>query len=77
MTDTKREIRKHLLIMVALILAIDAVAIAIFAGLGIPERPRDVRLGFTAAWTFISLLVVLNGLYRIRVTRNAARRRGR
>ena len=76
MADTKREIRKHLLVMVALVLAIDAIAVALYARLGIDEGPRNQRIMFTAAWTLVTLLVVLNGLYRIRLARNAARRRG-
>lgn len=76
MADAKREIRKHLLVMVALVLAIDAIAIAIFAGLGIGQGPRNQKIVFTAAWTVATLFVVLNGLYRIRVARNAAQRRG-
>ena len=69
MTDSKREIRKHLMIMVALTLAIDAVAIAVYNAMGIDEAPRDRKMLFTGAWTLITLVVVLNGLYRIRVAR--------
>ena len=74
MADSKREVRKHLMIMVGLILAIDAVAIVIFRTLGVEDAPRDRKLLFTGAWTVISLLVVLNGLYRIRIARNMGAR---
>jgi hypothetical protein len=69
MADRKREIRKHLMVMAALILAIDAVAIALFRMMGIEEAPRDRKMLFTAAWTLLSLAVVAHGLYRIRVAR--------
>ena len=76
MADAKREIRRHLLVMVVLVLLIDAIAVAVFATLGIERAPRDRKMAFTAVWTIATLAVVLNGLYRIRVVRNDARRRG-
>jgi hypothetical protein len=74
MTDSKSEIRKQLMIMVALVLVIDVVAIAIFKSMGIEQASRDRRALFTGAWTLVSLLVVLNGLYRIRIARRAGAR---
>lgn len=76
MPDTKREIRKHLLVMIALVLVIDAVAIGLFTTMGITQAPRDRKILFTGAWTLATLAVVMIGLYRIRVARNEARRRG-
>jgi hypothetical protein len=77
MNDPKREVRKHLMIMVALILAIDAVAVLVFRSMGIEEASRDRKMIFTAAWTLLSLIVVANGLYRIRLARNVGARRRR
>lgn len=74
MADPKREVRKHLMIMMAFVLAIDAVAIAVFKAMGIDEAPRDRKMLFTGVWTLLSLAVVLNGLYRIRVARNMGER---
>jgi hypothetical protein len=74
MADPKREIRKHLMIMVALILAIDAVAIVVFRAMGLDQASRDRKMIFTGVWTLLSLLTVLNGLYRIRLARNSAAR---
>jgi hypothetical protein len=70
MADRTREIRKHLMIMVALILVIDAAAIAVYSTLGIAEAPTRTRTIFTAVWTVVTLAAVLNGLYRIRLARN-------
>ncbi len=69
MADRTREIRKQLMIMVALILVVDAIAIAVFNALDIADAPRSTRTVFTAAWTIITLAIVLNGLYRIRLAR--------
>lgn len=77
MADSKREVRKHLMIMVALILAIDAAAILVFRTLGIEQAPRDRKLIFAAVWTILSVLIVLHGLYRIRLARNVGARRRR
>ncbi len=73
MVDRAREIRKHLLIMVASILTIDAIAIGLYAALGIADAPRSTRTTFTVVWTVVTVAVVLNGLYRIRLARNARR----
>ena len=62
------------MVMVALVLAIDAVAIVLFNSMGIDEAPRSTKMLFTGAWTVLSLVVVLNGLYRIRVARNMGAR---
>ena len=70
MADPKREIRKHLMIMVGLILLVDAIAITLYRTMGIDDAPQERRMFFTGAWTLVSLAVVLNGLYRIRVARN-------
>ena len=69
MGDSTREIRKHLMIMVALILVIDAIAVAVFSTLDIGDAPRRTRTLFTAVWTIVTLAIVLNGLYRIRLAR--------
>ena len=74
MAMPKRDVRKHLMIMVGLILAIDAIAILIFRTMGIEDAPRDRKMLFTGVWTGLSLIVVLNGLYRIRRARNIGAR---
>ena len=74
MSDRTRDIRKQLMIMVALTLAVHAIAIAIFNALDIGDAPRSTRTIFTGAWTVVSLGVVLNGLYRIRLARASRRR---
>ena len=76
MGEGTREIRKQLMIMVALILVVDAIAIAAFNGLDIGDAPRNTRTIFTGAWTVVSLAIVLNGLYRIRLARGQRGPRG-
>ena len=69
MKDSKREMRKHFTIMVGLILVIDALAVAVFNALDIGDAPKRTRTVFTIAWTALTLAIVLNGLYRIRLAR--------
>jgi len=55
------------------VIALDAIAIAIYYVADIPLRPPSVRYPFFAVWMALTLLVVLTGLHRVRVAR--ARRR--
>lgn len=78
MSDSTREIRKHLMIMVGLTLVVHAIGVTMFNTLDIADAPRRTRTLFTVVWTAATLLIVLNGLYRIRLARRgrpALRRR--
>jgi hypothetical protein len=75
MSVAGQAIRKHLLVLVLAILIVDAIAIAIFRIYRIELADDRTKAVFTGAWMLVSLLIVLNGLYRIRLARNAARRR--
>ena len=55
------------------VIALDAIAIAIYYVADIPLRPPSVRYPFFAVWMALTLLVVLTGLHSVRVAR--ARRR--
>lgn len=70
-----RRLRREVLVLVGLVLAVDAVfAAGYFLG-GVARRPPGFKLGYTAAWTLVTLLVVLRGLTRVRAERR--RRLGR
>lgn len=71
MADTKRDIRKHLMVMIALVLIIHVAAVGLHSALDIEFAPRRTRTLFTAVWTVVTVAAVLNGLYRIRLARNA------
>ena len=69
--------RKRLLTLVGLVLAIDAAAVAIYYLAGIERAGRELKLGFTIAWTALTLAVVLTQLRRMRLERTRQRRAGR
>lgn len=74
MSSASREIRKHLLILVVAIITVHASAILLDRIYGFSEGDPTTRKLFTSVWMVVSLIVVLGGLYRIRLARNAAAR---
>jgi hypothetical protein len=68
-------LRREVLVLVGLVLAVDAVFLAGYFLAGVARRPDGIKLGYTAAWTLATLLVVLRGLTRVRAER--VRRVGR
>jgi hypothetical protein len=55
--------------LVALVLAVDAIFIAVYFGAGIERSSDSVKIGFTVIWTVVNLAVVIRGLTRIRSAR--------
>ena len=62
-------VKREALLLVGLVLAVDAVFIAVYFGAGIQRASDSVKLGFTVVWTAINLVVVIRGLTRIRSAR--------
>lgn len=74
MTSAKTDVKKHFLVIVALVIGVGALAMSIHELAGIRTAAPTARLAFTLAWTAANVAIVATGLYRIRVARNAARR---
>lgn len=73
------ELRRHLLFMMLGVVAVHALAIALYYVLGVERRPPAFQKVFTGLWMFATLPVVLVGLARVRAARlraRHARRRG-
>jgi hypothetical protein len=64
--------RKLLLTMILLVVGLHVVAIALYYGLHIQERPNQVQTGFVVVWTLATLGIVLVYMKRIRQLRDAA-----
>jgi hypothetical protein len=65
--DTRRrEMRRHLLVLIALVAAVDALAIAIWFLAGLRGRSGAVQLCFAIAWTVATLGVVVVSMRKIR-----------
>jgi hypothetical protein len=68
-TRNSGRLRREVLALVGLVLAVDAVFVAGYFLAGVARRPDGIKLGYTAAWTIVTLLVVLRGLTRVRAER--------
>jgi hypothetical protein len=64
--------RRELFRLLATVLAVDALFIAGYFLFHLDVAGDPVKVGYTAAWTVVTLLVVLRGLTRMR----SLRRRG-
>lgn len=62
-------VKREVLVLVGLVLAADALFIAVYFGAGIERASDSVKIGFTVVWTVVSLAVVIRGLTRIRSAR--------
>ena len=70
-------LRREVLALVGLVLAVDAVFLAGYFLAGLARRPHGVKLTFAVVWTLVTLLVVLRGLARVRAERLRRWARGR
>ena len=68
-----REMKRELLIMIASVVALDAVVIAIYYAVGIKTTSQRTQTIFVAVWTVVTLLLVLRGTGRVRAARIRAR----
>ena len=64
--------RRELFLLLATVLAVDALFIAGYFLFHLDAAGDPAKIGYTAGWTVVTLLVVLRGLTRIR----SLRRRG-
>jgi len=62
----RREMRRHLLALIALVAVVDAAAIAIWLLAGLRGRSGVVQLFFVIAWTVATLGVVVVSMRKIR-----------
>lgn len=62
-------VKREALVLVGVVLAVDAIFIALYFGAGIERASDSVKIAFTVIWTVINLVVVIRGLTRIRSAR--------
>ncbi len=62
-------VTREALVLVGLVLAVDALFIAVYFGAGIERASDTLKIAFTVVWTVINLAVVMRGLTRIRAAR--------
>lgn len=61
--------KREALVLVGLVVAVDALFIAVYFGAGIERASDGLKIAFTVVWTVINLAVVIRGLSRIRSAR--------
>jgi hypothetical protein len=61
--------KRELFLLLATVLAVDALFIAAYFLFHLDAAGDAVKMGYTAVWTVATLLVVLRGLTRIRFLR--------
>jgi hypothetical protein len=64
-----RELKRYLLTLVVGVVVLDAVAIGLYHGLHIPDRPVNTQEEFIAVWVVLTLMVVTTMMRRIRQAR--------
>ncbi len=62
-------VKRQLLLLVAAVILVDAVFIAGYFLFRLSAAGDSARIGYTAAWTVVTLLVVLRFLTRLRTLR--------
>jgi hypothetical protein len=62
-------LKREVLLLVGLVLAVDALFIGVYFGAGIERAADSVKIAFTVVWTVINLAVVIRGLTRLRSAR--------
>ena len=62
-------VKREALLLVGLVLAVDAIFIAVYFAAGIQRAADSVKVAFTVVWTVINLAVVIRSLTRIRSAR--------
>jgi hypothetical protein len=67
--DGRRPVRRELLHLVLAVALVDALFIAGYYLFHLERGSQSIRIGYTATWTAVTLLVVLRGLARIRERR--------
>jgi hypothetical protein len=61
--------RREVLVLVAMVLAVDAAFIAVYFMARVEGASDSAKLAFTVVWTVVTLLVVLRGWIRVRSAR--------
>lgn len=61
--------RRALFLLVGSVVALDAVVLALYVGLGIASKPSEWRTGFVVVWIVATGVVVGFGMKRLREAR--------
>ena len=62
-------VKREVMTLVVLVLLVDGLFIGGYFAAGLVHTSAAAKLGYTAVWTLVTLVVVLRGLTRIRAIR--------
>jgi hypothetical protein len=69
MVAASQRVRREVLVLVVLVVLVEAGFACLAVLTGLRHGSAALKLGFTIAWTIVTLVVVLRGLTRIRAAR--------
>ena len=69
MAERADRLRREVVTLVVLVLMVDGVFTGGYFAAGLVRASGPVNLGYTAAWTLVTMVVVLRGLRRIHAAR--------
>jgi uncharacterized integral membrane protein len=72
---TPAEQKKTLLMLVAMVAAVHSIAIAVYYGLHVADRPLKTQQVFVGAWVIATLIVITPMMKRIRRARRRMSRK--
>jgi len=68
-SSSPQQVRKYLLILIAAVVALDAVVLGVYYGLHIADRPVRTQQTFVAVWVVLTLFVVTSIMKKLRQAR--------
>lgn len=74
MAERSRRVKREVMILVALVLLVDGLFVVGYFAAGLVRASDVMKMGYTAVWTVITMVVVLRGLTRIRALRSGTGR---
>jgi hypothetical protein len=69
MDERGKRVRREVIVLVVLVLAVDALFVAGYFAAGLARASTVVKIVYTGVWTLATLVVVLRALTRIRTIR--------
>jgi hypothetical protein len=69
MDERADRVKREVVALVVLVLLVDGLFIAGYFAAGLVRASTATKVGFTAVWTLVTMVVVLRGLGRIRAIR--------
>ncbi len=70
MAERTDRVKREVLTLLVVVLIVDGLFIVGYFAAGLVRASTGLKVGYTAAWTLVTMVVVLRGLTRIRAIRS-------